>query len=88
MNQSRLESLIETLINTAIGFAVSYTAWPLVAVMFDMNYSAGQHLGITLVFTVISVARGYVVRRWFNAGLHRAAVRLAKRLNRKHHEIR
>jgi hypothetical protein len=48
--------------------------------MFDMHYSAGQHLGITLVFTVISVARGYVVRRWFNAGLHLAAVRLAKRL--------
>jgi hypothetical protein len=40
MNQSRLESLIETLINTAIGFAVSYAAWPLVAVMFDMHYSA------------------------------------------------
>jgi uncharacterized membrane protein YwzB len=87
MNQSRLESLIETLINTAIGFAVSYAAWPLVAVMFDMHYSAGQHLGITLVFTVISVARGYVVRRWFNAGLHRAAVRLAKRFDHYHHGI-
>jgi uncharacterized membrane protein YwzB len=81
MIQSRLESLIETLINTAIGFVVSYTAWPVAAIMFDVHYSAGQHVGITVFFTIISVARGYVVRRWFNARLHNAAVRLARKLN-------
>jgi hypothetical protein len=79
--QSRLESLIEALINTAIGFVVSFTAWPVAAIMFDMHYSTGQHFGITVFFTLISVARGYVVRRWFNARLHNAAVRMAKRLN-------
>lgn len=49
--------------------------------MFDIHYSAGQHVGITVFFTIISVARGYVVRRWFNARLHNAAVRLARKLN-------
>lgn len=28
-------------------------------------------------FTVISLARQYTIRRWFNASLHRAAERLA-----------
>lgn len=80
MNQTRIQSLIETVINTAIGFVVSYLAWPVAAAMFDMNYSAGQHVGITVFFTTISVARGYVIRRWFNARLHRTAGRLANRL--------
>jgi hypothetical protein len=30
-----------------------------------------------LIFTVISVVRSYVIRRWFNARLHAAAQRLA-----------
>jgi hypothetical protein len=30
-----------------------------------------------LIFTVISVARGYVIRRWFNARLQRTAQRMA-----------
>ena len=29
------------------------------------------------IFTVASVARGYAVRRWFNARIHRAATLLA-----------
>ena len=31
-----------------------------------------------LIFTVISVARGYIIRRWFNARLQRAAQRMAE----------
>jgi hypothetical protein len=34
-------------------------------------------LGIGAWFTAISIARGYVLRRWFNARLHRAAQRIA-----------
>ncbi len=63
--------------NTFIGFIVSYAAWPPAAAMFDMPYSHGQHFGIVLFFTVLSVVRGYVLRRWFNARLHKAVVALA-----------
>nr|MCP5012617.1 hypothetical protein [Aestuariibacter sp.] len=40
---------------------------------------AGQHVAIVAFFTVLSVARGYVIRRWFNNGMHVAAVKLAKK---------
>ena len=77
MNQSRIESLIESAINTAIGFIVSFAAWPIAAWMTGIEYSNGQHWAVVAFFTVVSVARSYVIRRWFNARLHAAAMKLA-----------
>lgn len=81
MKQSKLGSLIETCINTLIGFCVAYFAWPVAAYIWDIPYNHGQHFGVVLFFTVISVARGYAVRRWFNHMIHSASVGLAKKLN-------
>ena len=78
MNQTKLGSLIEALFNTAIGFIVSFIAWPVAAYLFDMEYTRAQHFEVVAFFTVISIARGYVVRRWFNAKLHSTALALAK----------
>lgn len=78
MNQTRLGSLIESCINTAIGFVVSLGLSAAVFPMFGHSFTFAQNLGITAVFTIASVARGYVVRRWFQAKLHRAAQRMAR----------
>lgn len=80
MQQTRLVSLIETLLNTALGFVVSFIGWPIAAALTGIQYSHGQHWAVVGFFTVLSVARGYVVRRFFNAGLHLAAVRLAGKI--------
>ena len=77
MEQSRLVSLIETLVNTGVGLVVSFLAWPPIAAMVGLDYTGGQHVAITAAFTAVSVARGYVIRRFFNGGLHRLAIRLA-----------
>lgn len=77
MNQTRLGSFIEACINTAIGFVVSMALSMVVYPMFGHSFTLAQNFGITVIFTVASVARGYAVRRWFNARIHRAAVRLA-----------
>jgi hypothetical protein len=45
--------------------------------LFGFNVSPGQAFEIGLWFTAVSVARSYVVRRWFNAKLHAAAQELA-----------
>lgn len=71
--QSRLESLVETCINIASGFVVSLVFWTLVIVpVYHLPVSYAQNLEITLLFTVLSVARSYLWRRFFNAGMHRA----------------
>jgi hypothetical protein len=78
MNQTRLGSLIETSINILIGFVINY-AMNLVILngVMGMRINLMQNLYIGLMFTVVSVARSYIIRRWFNAMLHRAAQRMA-----------
>lgn len=78
MNQTRLGSLIEALVNVMIGFGINYTANIFVLPLFGFNVTLGQAFDIGLIFTVISIARSYIIRRWFNARLHSMALRLAK----------
>lgn len=75
--QSRLSSLIEATINTLIGLLVSFVAWPVAAWLTGITYSTGQHVGVVAFFTVISVVRSYVVRRWFNHRIKLAAASAA-----------
>ena len=82
MNQTRIGSLIETLMNTFIGFLASFFAWPMAAYIFSIEYGHGQHVGMVAFFTVISVLRGYVVRRWFNARLHRMALNISRSVSK------
>lgn len=70
MSQTRRMSILETVASTAIGFAISYATSLTVLPLFGFAVTHGQNLGITCIFTGISLARGYVVRRLFN-WLHR-----------------
>jgi hypothetical protein len=79
-DQTRLTSLIEVVLNTAIGFFVSMAIWPYVGSLYDIDYTVGRHVGITVIFTITSIARGYIVRRFFARNLHSAAVRIAKKI--------
>lgn len=64
--QSKSQSLVETCSNVGIGFVVSYLLWLfLLPLLFDIETSAGQGLGVTLVYTVASILRGFLVRRFF-----------------------
>ncbi len=63
--QTRKMSLTETITNTAIGYVINQSAqiilFPLVGI--HVPYSVNFALGV--MFTVISVARGFVLRRAF-----------------------
>lgn len=78
MNQTRMGSLIEALMNTAIGLVVSVIANQLVFPQFGFHPSLGENVAISVIYTVISIGRQYVLRRWFNARLQRAARSLAE----------
>ena len=77
MMQTRLSSLIEAVINVAIGFAVSLVITSIVLPAYGHPVSWADTLQITGIFTVASIARSYFVRRYFNARIHAAALRLA-----------
>lgn len=70
MNQTKLGSLIESIVNIIIGFAINFTANMLVLPLFGFHVTAGSAFQIGLIFTVISIVRSYVLRRWFNSIKH------------------
>jgi len=77
MNQTRIGSLIEVAINILIGFSINWVANIFILPLYGFAITGGQAFSMGLIFTVISVVRGYVIRRWFNARLHGAALALA-----------
>jgi len=77
MTQTRLGSLIEAIINVIIGFTINYAANMLIFPLFGFHITPGANLALGLIYTVISVARSYCVRRWFNARLQRLASAVA-----------
>ena len=60
-------SIVEAKANIAIGFGVAMASNAVILPAFGYPVTIADNLGITLVFTVISVVRQLVVRRFFNA---------------------
>lgn len=77
MNQTKLGSLYEQIINICIGACVALASQLVIFPLYNINPPISTNLGIMAWFTLISVVRGYIVRRWFNANLHGAAMKLA-----------
>ena len=82
MNQSKLTSLVEAALNMTFGFLISWAVWAwVVAPLFDIPYAHTSSLAITSIFTVSSLLRSYMIRRFFNNGWHRVALRLTRTNN-------
>ena len=66
MAQTKLGSFTEAFANIAVGFGINFTANLMVLPMFGFAVTPSDAFGIGIVFTVISLVRSYVLRRWFN----------------------
>lgn len=80
MQQSRLGSLIESLMNIVIGYGVALLSQLVIFPIFNIHIPLSANLWIGVWFTVISLVRSYVIRRWFNARLCAAAQTIANNL--------
>ena len=65
MKQSRLMSLVESIANVAVGYGVAVVTQILIFPVFGLHTTLAQNLKIGLIFTAISIARSYVLRRLF-----------------------
>ena len=77
MTQTKLGSLIESLFNVIIGLTINFAANMLFFPLFGWHITASQNIALGVIYTGISIARSYCIRRWFNARLHAAATNLA-----------
>lgn len=71
MKQTKLESIIEGSLNLGSGFIIALLMWEyIVRPWFGVESNFVDSLSVTLLFTMVSLVRGYLWRRFFNAGLH------------------
>lgn len=83
VSQTKVGSLIEAWANVFIGFWINFFANLLILPLFGFtSLTLTTNFVIGGIYTVISVARSYVIRRWFNARLHRLAEKLARKLEK------
>ena len=67
MKQSRRMSVIEAIANVAVGYGLAVLTQILVFPMFGLRAPLADNLALGAVFTAISLARSYVLRRLFEA---------------------
>ena len=65
--QTRLMSFIEASANVVLGYVLAVATQFVVFPLFGLVVSIADNLAIGCVFTVVSLARNYVLRRIFEA---------------------
>jgi hypothetical protein len=66
MAQSKRGSLIEAVTNTVVGYALAVATQFAVFPTFGLRVGVVENLGLGLIFTAVSLIRGYALRRLFN----------------------
>ena len=64
--QTKTHSILESITNTGIGVLITLIFSPIIYSMVGMKYTYSQLGMATILFTILSIARGYIVRRFFN----------------------
>lgn len=67
MKQSRAMSLVEVITNVVVGYGLAVATQIVVFPWFGIETGLTEHLTIGLAFLVVSLVRGYALRRLFEA---------------------
>ncbi|MDD9929151.1 MAG: hypothetical protein OXR03_25270 [Rhodospirillaceae bacterium] len=67
MKQSRAMSLIEAIANVFVGYGVAVLTQILIFPTFGLHTTLAQNLKMGAIFTVVSIARSFALRRVFEA---------------------
>ena len=78
--QSRRMSLVESIANVVVGFGIAVLTQIAVFPIFGLHVSLADNLFIGLVFTFVSIARSFALRRMFQEFRVRAERKSAIRL--------
>lgn len=67
MKQTRLMSLVEAITNVVVGYGIAVVTQLVVFPWFGLPARISDALAIGAVFTVVSIARAFALRRLFEA---------------------
>ncbi len=67
MTQTRTGSFVESMANIAVGFTINFLANLVILPAFGFtSLTAGKNFAIGIAYTGISLARSFILRRYFN----------------------
>jgi hypothetical protein len=75
MKQSRLMSLVEAVANIVVGYGVAVATQILIFPVFGLQTTLVQNLKLGGIFSLVSIARSFALRRLFEAVRIRRAER-------------
>ncbi len=67
MTQSRTMSLVEAATNVIVGYVLAIVTQIVVFPWFGIETELAEHMAIGIVFVGVSLVRGYLLRRLFEA---------------------
>lgn len=67
MKQSRCMSMVESIANVVVGYGMAVTTQILIFPSFGLHTTLEQDLKMGAVFTLVSIARSFTLRRVFEA---------------------
>lgn len=67
MKQSRTMSLVESLTNVVVGYGIAVITQILVFPLFGLSTTLAENMAMGAIFTVVSIARSFTLRRLFEA---------------------
>ena len=67
MKQSSLMSLVESVANVIVGYGVAVVTQILIFPIFGLHTTLAQNLKMGAIFTIVSIARSFALRRVFEA---------------------
>ena len=65
MTQSRMMSFVEATTNVVVGYVLAILTQLAVFPLFGIEAALSEHLAIGAAFVMISLVRGYILRRLF-----------------------
>ncbi len=65
MKQSRTMSLVESLTNVAVGYGIAVITQIVVFPLFGLTTTLSENMAMGAIFTVVSIARSFTLRRLF-----------------------
>ena len=71
--QSRCASFAEACLNVGVGYLVALASQMVILPMYGVQLTLAENAVIGFWFTLVSICRSYVLRRWFNGLMLRRA---------------
>ena len=65
MKQSRAMSLVEAIANVIVGYGVAVVTQILIFPIFGLHTTLAQNLKMGIIFSFVSIARSFALRRLF-----------------------